>query len=82
MPGRLVEKLIRPGAALLVAVVLAACAAGSNTESFPTGVEDEALTQQADASLFEFVAPKLNGGQVVGSELQNKDVALWFWAPW
>lgn len=32
--------------------------------------------------LLDFTAPKLGGGQVVGSEFVGKDVAIWFWAPW
>ena len=32
--------------------------------------------------ILDFTAPKLGGGQVVGSEFAGKDVALWFWAPW
>jgi hypothetical protein len=32
--------------------------------------------------LLNFTAPRLGGGQVVGSELVGKDVAMFFWAPW
>jgi len=32
--------------------------------------------------LLNFTAPRLGGGQVVGSELAGKDVAMFFWAPW
>ncbi|MGQ0678041.1 MAG: hypothetical protein ACT4OM_00015 [Actinomycetota bacterium] len=33
-------------------------------------------------NVLEFAAPRLGGGQVVGSELAGKDVAMFFWAPW
>lgn len=34
------------------------------------------------SAILDFKAPKLGGGQVVGNEFANKDVAIWFWAPW
>jgi len=67
-------------------VLLAACAAGdSRTESFPppAAVQEPEGAPSPDEALFEFTAARLGGGsQVTGAELQGKDVALWFWAPW
>jgi len=31
---------------------------------------------------FEFSAPALGGGRVVGADYADTGVALWFWAPW
>jgi len=30
----------------------------------------------------DFSLPDVNGGQIEGSSLQGRDLALWFWAPW
>ena len=76
--------LRRPVAALVVLLLLASCSGGNETEAFPRPASEDSRPAAADnADLFEFAAPRLGGGsQVTGSELQGKDVALWFWAPW
>jgi hypothetical protein len=73
----------RPLAALLGLMLLASCA-GGETESFPREATEDSRPAAADnADLYQFTAPRLGGGsQVTGAELQGKDVALWFWAPW
>lgn len=75
---------VRPVAALLGLLLLASCTGGNETESFPRQASEDSRPAAADnADLFEFAAPRLGGGsQVTGAELQGKDVALWFWAPW
>jgi hypothetical protein len=75
---------IRPVAALLGLTLLASCTAGAQQETFGVPGEEDSRPPAADnADLFTFAAPRLGGGsQVTGSELQGKDVALWFWAPW
>lgn len=75
---------IRPVAALVALLLLASCGAEGGTESFPRQASEDSRPAAADnADLFQFAAPRLGGGsQVTGSELQGKDVALWFWAPW
>lgn len=79
MVGRL-----RPLAALAVILLLASCGAGAQQETFTApGGEDSRPPAADNANLYGFAAPRLGGGsQVTGSELQGKDVALWFWAPW
>ena len=69
---------------LTCALLLAACGSGRESASFPAPAEmTEPAAGSADASFFEFTAPRLGaGGQVTGAELKGKDVALWFWAPW
>lgn len=74
---------IRPLAAILGLVLLAACADGGIQATFKPGAEDAPPAAADNADLFQFAAPRLGGGsQVTGAELQGKDVALWFWAPW
>lgn len=38
--------------------------------------------QAGAGGILSFTAPKLGGGQVVGSELAGRHLAVWFWAPW
>jgi hypothetical protein len=63
-------------------MLLAACSGGEGgSVSFPapTGEAETGVT----AGFLDFEAPRLGGGsQVTGAELQGRDVALWFWAPW
>ena len=72
----------RAATALLAVLFLAACSSGNGgSVSFPKATGEPAA--ESNAGLFEFEAPRLGGGsQVTGAELQGKDVALWFWAPW
>ncbi|CAN5792516.1 hypothetical protein BH23ACT12_BH23ACT12_19160 [soil metagenome] len=74
---------LRPLAALVGLLLLASCSGGGELEfSRPDG-EDPPPPAADNADLYGFTAPRLGGGsQVTGSELQGKDVALWFWAPW
>jgi hypothetical protein len=73
-----------------VLVLLASCATSPTGEQpDATSTEDSAdqsspaATEAAPAlKLLDFSAPRLGGGQVVGSELAGKDVAMFFWAPW
>jgi hypothetical protein len=67
---------------LLALAFVASCSGGGESVSFPKPSGEPAQAQSADADLMDFEAPRLGGGQVTGSELQGKDVALWFWAPW
>lgn len=73
----------RPLSALVALMLLASCA-GAESESFPREATEDSRPPAADnANLYGFTAPRLGGGsQVTGAELQGKDVALWFWAPW
>lgn len=74
----------RLAAALLALLLMASCSGSGDVESFsrPDG-QDPPPPAADNANLFTFTAPRLGGGsQVTGSELQGKDVALWFWAPW
>lgn len=84
MPGLRVVMPRRAAAALLVVLLLASCSGSGDQESFSRPDGQEPAPPAADnADLFEFTAPRLGGGsQVTGAELQGKDVALWFWAPW
>jgi hypothetical protein len=84
VPGLLVVSTLRPVTALVGLLLLASCGGGNKTESFPRPASEDSRPAAADnADLFEFAAPRLGGGsQVTGAELQGKDVALWFWAPW
>jgi hypothetical protein len=77
-----VVRLGRPAAALLAVLFLAACSSGGDgSVAFPKATGEPAGESNAD--LLDFEAPRLGGGsQVTGAELQGKDVALWFWAPW
>lgn len=63
------QKLMIP---IVTALVLAGCA-----QSLKPKPPD-----RDEAEILDFTAPKLGGGQVVGTEYAGKDVALWFWAPW
>jgi hypothetical protein len=72
--------------AIMAAILLLAACANSPADSskgrvsFPSGRAGGSTT--SGAALLDFKAPKLGGGQVIGSEFVGKDVALWFWAPW
>ncbi len=71
--------------AALCCIFLASCSGdGGPTESFPSPSGEELNpAHRADSEFFNFTASRLGGGgQVTGAELQGKDVALWFWAPW
>jgi hypothetical protein len=84
VPGLRVVGPRRTGAALVVLLLLASCSGSAGQESFsrPDGA-DPPPPAADNANLFGFTAPRLGGGsQVTGAELQGKDVALWFWAPW
>jgi len=48
----------------------------------PAGDPDEPSTRPEPAAILGFSAPLLAGGQLEGSSLEGRDVALWFWAPW
>ncbi len=63
---------------------LAGCASGDNhpdTVDFHSPASGPSSVAVGEGTL-DFTAPKLGGGQVVGSEFVGKDVAMWFWAPW
>lgn len=73
--------------------LLSSCTASPEaaTQASPAGTTPtQAPVQSAPAAtvaaptpkLLNFTAPRLGGGQVVGSELAGKDVAMFFWAPW
>jgi hypothetical protein len=92
-----VSNRLRLAALLLVLGSLAACGPSSEQASPPSSAEKQPAVTPAAASpatspaiggtaqtpkLLDFTAPKLGGGQVVGSELAGHDVAIFFWAPW
>ena len=66
---------------MIVAIVLLTTACSSSTPD-SSNERDTGRSAEEGASLLEFRAPQLGGGQVIGSEFVGKDVALWFWAPW
>jgi hypothetical protein len=94
----LVSKRLRLTAVLVVAMVsLAACGESAEQAATPSTAAASrpappaptlpAKTPASGAtaaipSVLDFTAPKLGGGQVVGSELVGRDVAAFFWAPW
>ncbi len=48
----------------------------------PTGVLDR-YTDVVDISgFYDFAATTLSGDQITGTDYQDKQLALWFWAPW
>lgn len=67
---------------LLIAALMVSCSQqGSNPQrarvdspsASPTATSSKALT---------FSAEKVEGGQFDATDLEGKDVALWFYAPW
>lgn len=71
--------------AVLALALLAACGGqDGRSVTFPGPPPEQATAAPAaDSDFYDFTATRLGGGsQVTGSELQGKDVALWFWAPW
>lgn len=70
--------------AVLALALLTACGGrDGGSVSFPAPPPEQASAAPADSDFYDFTATRLGGGsQVTGSELQGKDVALWFWAPW
>lgn len=71
-------------AAALCVAFLASCSPKPDGEGAVTFESPKAGPSKArfGDELLDFTAPKLGGGQVVGSEFAGKDVAIWFWAPW
>ncbi len=57
---------------VVTTLVLSACAQSDKAK--PAAREE--------TEILDFTAPKLGGGQIVGSEFAGKDIAIWFWAPW
>ena len=95
MLGLPVVKLaVRLAGLLALSGVLASCAAAPDpvpTQAAPAvTIPGQTPVQPSPAAtgaaptpkLLNFTAPRLGGGQVVGSELVGKDVAMFFWAPW
>jgi hypothetical protein len=89
--GLSVVKLALRLTALLALLVLLASCAPSPSDKQPNATStidstvpsSPAATEAASLSkILNFSAPRLGGGQVVGSELAGKDVAMFFWAPW
>jgi ABC-type glycerol-3-phosphate transport system substrate-binding protein len=88
----LVNRISRLAALLVMTSSLAACsapspdpAAASKTPTSPAAVTTTAASATGATStpkVLDFTAPKLGGGQVVGSELVGQDLAIFFWAPW
>lgn len=77
---------VRVATGMLLATLLAGCGAGAKQETVEFKSNGNPPASQAKssagASILDFTAPRLGGGQVKGSEFANKDLALWFWAPW
>lgn len=76
--------------ALTSASLLAGCAGSADLDK--SGSEDQVdgpadiLDRYTDVvdigDFYDFSATTLDGDQVVGSDFQGKQLALWFWAPW
>jgi hypothetical protein len=72
---------------ILLTLLVSACRPERVNSGTNKGVDftspSGSVSQTASSSkTLDFTAPRLGGGQVVGSEFQSKDVAVWFWAPW
>jgi hypothetical protein len=75
--------------ALLLFFVVLAAACGRETTADRSADSVESVSPKATAvqgspisKILAFKAPKLGGGEVIGSEFQGSDLAIWFWAPW
>ncbi|MGH9194405.1 MAG: hypothetical protein ACRD1T_01530 [Acidimicrobiia bacterium] len=70
--------------AALCAALFVSCSSERTSPNAVTFESPKAKSSNAKfgANTLDFTAPKLGGGQVVGSEFVGKDVAIWFWAPW
>lgn len=75
----------------LILMLIAACAGEAGPRGAAVEFKEPKETQEpsfspapgaAGSSILNFTAPKLGGGQVVGTELAGQNVAVWFWAPW
>jgi len=65
---------------LAVVLVMTACA---KDDAPPSGDATDPPKQGAAAQkVFGFTSEKVEGGQFNSSELEGKDIALWFYAPW
>jgi hypothetical protein len=74
---------VRGRFALAACMLLLAACGQPDSAAFPPPGEASDASGATDQEFFDFAAPRLGGGgQVTGAELQGKDVALWFWAPW
>lgn len=77
-------KIIRVAAIALCVALFAGCSSQPDISGGVAFESPRAGRSKAKfgEKLLDFTAPKLGGGQVVGSEFVGKDVAIWFWAPW
>lgn len=66
--------------AATVLALLAACTAEAPEAAAPTPTPAERPTATVEA--LDFTAATIDGGQLQGSSLEGRDLALWFWAPW
>ena len=66
-------------AALLVTLATLLVACGGSDGASDTA--DAGPTRAAEAAE-SFVVPTVDGGQLAAGDLEGRDVALWFWAPW
>jgi hypothetical protein len=88
----LVNRISRLASLLVMTGLLAGCGSSAEQAAAPeTPASPAAVTTPAPAAataatstpkVLDFTAPKLGGGQVVGSELVGRDLAIFFWAPW
>ena len=72
---------------LFFVVLVAACGRETTAERSADRIESvspgaTAVHESPISQILQFTAPKLGGGEVIGSELQGSDLAIWFWAPW
>ena len=88
MRSRILRTAVGASLATL-SIVIASCSAGAGTGTMSS---ESAVTATpgtgggsripAPSEVLRFAAPLLSGGEIDGTSLAGKDVALWFWAPW
>jgi hypothetical protein len=72
---------IRRFAAALAVLAFAASACSQGGTS-AAGGSPSTDASPGVAKLLDFTAPVLGGGTLRGVDYTDKDVAIWFWAPW
>ena len=88
----LVNRYLTQSCLVTTVLFLAACSPSTSpseqekraaTVPAPSAAQDQSASSAAPVpDVLAFTAPKLGGGQVVGSELVGRDLAIFFWAPW
>lgn len=85
VPRRLPVVIGRGAAALVAALVLAACGAGAEAQTGPAAADPATAgdpTAAGELDALDFTLTTLDGEPFDAAQLRGTPTILWFWAPW